>query len=138
MNCRSLALAIAALLACITSASAQSVYVAPGGTYIGSGPVYVIPAPSNGDGTDAEPPYDYSYGVPNLTPSLAPRVVVPGASYGALAADDGLNANGYGPPPAYYDSGYLRDTLGGDRMIGWDPDPFIRGELLRHHSLGYN
>jgi hypothetical protein len=75
--------------------------------------------------------------VPNPTPSLAPTVVVPGASYGALAADDGLNGNGYGPPPAYYYGGYLRDPLGGDRMIGWDPDPFIRGELLRHYSLGY-
>src|SRR5205823_14217877 len=30
------------------NADAQSVYVAPGGVYVGSGPVYVIPAPNNG------------------------------------------------------------------------------------------
>jgi hypothetical protein len=25
----------------------------------------------------------------------------------------------------------------GDRMIGRDPDPFIRGEMLRHYGTGY-
>ena len=56
MNYRSLALAIAALSSAhITTAAAQSVYVAPGGVYIGGGPVYVIPAPSNGNGTYVEP-----------------------------------------------------------------------------------
>jgi hypothetical protein len=29
------------------------------------------------------------------------------------------------------------DVRAGDRVIGQDPDPFIRGEILRHHSLGY-
>jgi hypothetical protein len=49
MNYRSLALAIAALSSShITTADAQSVYVAPGGVYIGGGPVYVVPAPSSG------------------------------------------------------------------------------------------
>jgi hypothetical protein len=48
MNYRSLALAIAALSSShITTADAQSVYVAPGGVYIGGGPVYVVPAPSS-------------------------------------------------------------------------------------------
>ena len=32
------------------------------------------------------------------------------------------------------DSGEVR---AGDRVIGHDPDPFIRGEILRHYSLGY-
>ena len=55
MNYRSLALAIAALSSThITTAAGQSVYVAPGGVYIGGGPVYVIPAPSNGNGTSVE------------------------------------------------------------------------------------
>ena len=58
MNYRSLALAIAALSSThITTAAGQSVYVAPGGVYIGGGPVYVIPAPSNGNGTYVEPTY---------------------------------------------------------------------------------
>ena len=68
MNYRSLALAIAALSSThITTAAGQSVYVAPGGVYIGGGPVYVIPAPSNGNGTYVEPTA-YGYGVPEPTP----------------------------------------------------------------------
>jgi hypothetical protein len=108
MNYRSVALAIAALSSAhITTAAAQSVYVAPGGVYIGGGPVYVIPAPSNGNGTYVEPTA-YGYGVPEPTPYLAPTVVAPGAGY-VVAAPYGLNGNGYGngygygpPPPAYY------------------------------------
>ncbi len=49
MRYRSLALAVAAFSSLhVASADAQSVYVAPGGVYIGAGPVYVIPAPNNG------------------------------------------------------------------------------------------
>jgi hypothetical protein len=49
MSYRSLALAVAAFASMhVASAEAQSVYVAPGGVYIGAGPVYVTPAPSNG------------------------------------------------------------------------------------------
>ena len=29
------------------------------------------------------------------------------------------------------------DVRSGDRVIGHDPDPFIRGEILRQHSLGF-
>ena len=58
MNYRLFVPAIAALSAThITTAVGQSVYVAPGGVYIGGGPVYVIPAPSNGNGTYVEPTY---------------------------------------------------------------------------------
>jgi hypothetical protein len=32
------------------------------------------------------------------------------------------------------DSGEVR---AGERVIGQDPDPFIRGEILRHYSLGF-
>ena len=66
MNYRSLALAIAALSAAhITTAAAQSVYVAPGGIYIGAGvgPVYVTPpAPTNGAAAYVAPGYGYGYG----------------------------------------------------------------------------
>ncbi len=49
MSYRSLALAVAAFSSMhVASADAQSVYVAPGGVYVGGGPVYVIPAPNNG------------------------------------------------------------------------------------------
>jgi hypothetical protein len=29
------------------------------------------------------------------------------------------------------------DVVSGDRVIGRDPDPFIRGELLRHYDSGW-
>ena len=96
MNYRQLALAIAALSSThISTAVAQSVYVAPGGVYIGGGPVYVIPAPSNGNGTYGEPTNGYGYGAPGPAPYLAPTVVAPGAGY-VVAAPYGLNGNGYG------------------------------------------
>jgi hypothetical protein len=49
----------------IASASAQSVYVAPGGIYIGAGagPVYLTPgAPINGAAAYVDPGYGYDYG----------------------------------------------------------------------------
>jgi hypothetical protein len=130
-------LALAALsLAHVTSTAAQPVYVAPGGVYIGGGPVYVTPAPSNGAGTYVEPPYGYEYGLSEQAPHLAPTDVPPGDAFGAAAY--GFYGNGYGPPPpAYYYHGYPYDTLSGGRVIGRDPDPFIRGEILRHYTLGY-
>ena len=119
MNYRSLALAIAALSSAhITTAAAQSVYVAPGGVYIGGGPVYVIPAPSNGNGTYVEPTYGYGYGVPEPTPYVAPTVVAPGVGYG-VAGPYGLNGNGYGygyrngPPPAYYNGDPVLTPMAG-------------------------
>ena len=125
MTFRPLALAIAALSSAhITAAAAQSVYVAPGGVYIGGGPVYVIPAPSNGNGTYVEP--TYGYGVPRPTPYVAPTVVAPGAGYVA-AAPYGLNGNGYGygngngngyygPPPAYYNGDPVLSAYGRARL----------------------
>jgi hypothetical protein len=126
MNYRSLALAIAVLSSAhITTAAAQSVYVAPGGVYIGGGPVYVIPAPNNGNGTYVEPTYGNGYGLPGPAPYLAPTVVAPGPDY-VVAPPYGLNGNGYGygnsygngynPPPTYYNgdpvlSAYGRATL---------------------------
>jgi hypothetical protein len=126
MNYRSLALAIAALSSAhITNAAAQSVYVAPGGVYIGGGPVYVIPAPSNGNGTYVEPTA-YGYGVPQPAPYLAPTVVAPGVGYVA-APPYGLNGNGYGysnsygngygpPPPAYYNGDPVLSAYGRARL----------------------
>jgi hypothetical protein len=137
MNYRSLALAIAALSSAhITTAAAQSVYVAPGGVYIGGGPVYVIPAPSNGNGTYVEPT-GYGYGVPEPTPYLAPTVVAPGAGY-VVAAPYGLNGNGYGngysngygygngygpPPPAYYNGDPVLSAYGRARLSYPAPRP---------------
>jgi hypothetical protein len=49
MKYRSLAFTVAAFSSLhVASADAQSVYVAPGGVYVGAGPVYVIPAATNG------------------------------------------------------------------------------------------
>ena len=129
MNYRPLVLAIAALSSAhITTAAAQSVYVAPGGVYIGGGPVYVIPAPSNGNGTYVEPTYGYGYGygLPEPTPYVAPTVVVPGVGYGA-AAPYGLNGNGYGyrngPPPAYYNGDPALSAYGRARLYNPEPRP---------------
>ena len=135
MNYRSLVLAIAALsFMPITTATAQTVYVAPGGVYIGGGPVYVIPAPGNGNGNYVEPivghgngygyrngyenenGYENGNGDENRVPGSAaylPTVVAPvGAIVPALS---GLNGNGYGygyrngygpRPQVYYRNGY--------------------------------
>jgi hypothetical protein len=67
MNYRLLAFAIAALSSAhVSTALAQPVYVAPGGVYVGGGPVYVIPAPPNG-----APPYGHAYGAPAVAPGYA-------------------------------------------------------------------
>ena len=126
MKYRSLALAIAALSSAhITTAAAQSVYVAPGGVYIGGGPVYVIPAPSNGNGTYVEPAYGYGYQVPEPSTYLAPTVVAPGAGY--VAAPYGLNGNGNGygppPPPAYYNGDPVLSAYGRARLSDHAPRP---------------
>ncbi len=60
----------------ITNVSAQSVYVAPGGVYIGAGagPVYVSPGVPNGAAAYIDPGYGYGYG--------AAAYVDPGYDYG--------------------------------------------------------
>ena len=111
----------------IASASAQSVYVAPGGIYIGAGagPVYLTPGapingaaaylePGNGYGAAAyvDPGYGYDYGY------AAAAYVEPGYDYGygaAAYAQPGCYCGtsygyyGYGPGayvPARYGYGY--------------------------------
>jgi hypothetical protein len=99
-------LAVAAAIAAlsvmhIASAVAQSVYVAPGGVYIGAGagPVYVTPAaPTNGTAAYVGPGYGYGYGA---------AAYVPGYDYGYGAAayvDPGCDC-GYGTA-AYEEPGY--------------------------------
>ena len=81
MGHRSLVLAIAAFASIYaTSANAQPVYVAPGGVYIGGGPVYVTPAPA----PYAESSYGYGYGPPPVV-APAPAIVAPTVAYGAGA-----------------------------------------------------
>src|SRR5947209_11585733 len=90
MSYRSLALAVAAFSSMhVASADAQSVYVAPGGVYIGAGPVYVTPAPNNGAAPYVAPTYGYEYGPPAVEP--APAFVAPTAGYGP-------NGGYYGAP----------------------------------------
>ena len=82
MSVRSLAIAVATVsLMHIGNANAQSVYVAPGGVYIGGGPVYVIPAPNNGAPYLAPP---YGYGPPAAVapaPTIAPTLYGPNEDY---------------------------------------------------------
>jgi len=112
MSYRSLALAVAALSSIhVASANAQSIYVAPGGVYIGAGPVYVIPAPNNGAPPYVAPTYGYEYGAP---PVVAPGpVVAPTTVYGPNGGYYGAPLSAYAaelpprPPVAvpYYGSG---------------------------------
>ena len=75
MSVRSLAIAVATVsLMHIGNANAQSVYVAPGGVYIGGGPVYVIPAPNNAPAAYLAPPYGYG---PPAAVAPAPPIEAP-------------------------------------------------------------
>ena len=97
MSVRSLAIAVAAIpLMHIASANAQPVYVAPGGVYIGGGPVYVIPAPNNGPPAFLAPPY----GGPPAAVAPAPPIVAP-TVYGLDEGyyDSPLPAYAAVPPP---------------------------------------
>jgi len=50
------------------------------------------------------------------------------------AYDAQANPNyGFGPRVRVHPN----DAIAGDRIIGRDPDPFIRGEILRHYHNGY-
>jgi hypothetical protein len=118
-----LAAAVAALSSMhIGSATAQSVYVAPGGVYIGAGagPVYVTPAaPTNGAAAYVEPGYGHGYG--------AAAYVEPGYGYGAAAyVEPGY---GYGPGPYVeprYGDGYGPGPYVAPRYgYGYGPGPYI-------------
>ena len=97
MNYRLLALAIAALSSAhITTAAAQSVYVAPGAVYIGGGPVYVTPTPSYGNGY-GNAYYGNGYGYYSNA-YYGNGYVYGDAYYG--------NGYGYGPPPGVVIAGF--------------------------------
>jgi hypothetical protein len=99
MTPRTLALVIAALAPMhVASANAQSVYVAPGGVYVGAGPVYVIPAPNHGGVGYEVPAYGNEYGPPVGPP---PAVIAPTTAYGPGGGyyDAPLSAYGAELPP---------------------------------------
>jgi hypothetical protein len=106
MSYRSLALAVTALSSMhVASADAQSVYVAPGGVYIGAGPVYVIPAPNhngNGNGPYVAPTYGYDYPPPAVVapvpPVVAPTIYGPNGHYNGR-----YDGHYYGPKVRYYE-----------------------------------
>ena len=109
MSYRSLVLAVAAFASMhVASADAQSVYVAPGGVYVGGGPVYVIPAPNNGAPPYAAPTYGYEYGPPAVVaPTYGyeygpPAVVAPGPAVVAPTTVYGPNGGYYGAPLSAY------------------------------------
>jgi hypothetical protein len=109
MSYRSLALAVVAFSTMhVANADAQPVYVAPGGVYIGGGPVYVIPAP-NGAVPFAAPSFGYPYGPPAVVappPVVAPPVAVaPPPAVVAPTAVYGPDSGYYGPDAGYYGQG---------------------------------
>jgi len=99
MMYRSLALA-ALLSAHVSTADAQSVYVAPGGIYVASARVYVRPDPYAAPAYVAPGP---AYGPPAyVTPGSAygaPAYVEPGPAYGGTAY--GPTGPVYAAPPVY-------------------------------------
>jgi len=102
MGHRSLLLAIAACSSfLVTDANAQSVYVAPGGVYVGGGPVYVTPAPPT---PYVAPTYGYGYGPPAAGYGYGPpAVAVPAPPIVAPTATVyGLNDGYYGGPVSAY------------------------------------
>ena len=110
MSYRSLAFAVAAFSSLhVASAGAQSVYVAPGGVYvIGSGPVYVIPAATNGAVPCVAPTNGYGCGPPAVV-APPPAVVAPttvyspnGAYYGEPYYVEPGRAYYGAPNAAYY------------------------------------
>lgn len=86
MSIRSLAILVITFSSVsIPAAHAQTVYVAPGGVYVGAGPVYVTPAPNV---PYVAPPYAPPAYVapPAVAPTyVAPTVVAPGPAYGVPA-----------------------------------------------------
>ena len=89
---------------------------------------------------------------------IARMAVVASAALATLIAVEAAHAQGYEeaayvhrhrPPLAYdaqgnpnYGFGPLvpvqpNDVISGNRIIGRDPDPFIRGEILRHYNSGW-
>lgn len=57
------------------------------------------------------------------------RGLAPGTAYNTQANPH----YGFGPVVRVQPT----DVISGDRMIGRDPDPFIRGEILRHYDSGW-
>src|SRR5882724_10980410 len=109
------AIAVAALSSMhIASAAAQSVYVAPGGVYIGAGagPVYVTPkAPTNGAAAYVAPGYGYGYGTAAyVEPSY-------GYGYGTAAYVEPSYGYGYGTA-AYFEPSYGYED-GAYNRNGW-------------------
>ena len=124
MSYRSIALAVAAFSSMhIANANAQSVYVAPGGVYIGAGPVYVIPAPNNGAAPYVAPTYGYEYGPPAAV-APGPAVVAPTTVYRPNGGYYGAPLSAYAaelpprPPVAapYYGSGRCISRYGYGRQ----------------------
>jgi len=110
MGHRSLMLAVAAIASiCATGANAQSVYVAPGGVYIGGGPVYVTPAPTPyaaptyGPAPYAAPTYGYGHGYgPPAVAVPAPAIVAPTSVYQAPVYAYGAELAPRPPAPVPY------------------------------------
>jgi len=95
----------------IPSVSAQSVYVAPGGVYIGAGagPVYVSPGVPNGAAAYVSPGYGYGYGAAAYVDSGYDdyghgSAAYDGYAYGG-AAYPSCNCGGYATA-TYVDPGY--------------------------------
>jgi hypothetical protein len=114
MSYRPLALAAVAVFSSmyIASASAQSVYVAPGGVYVapGAGPVYVTPsAPINGAVGYVGPGYGHGYG------TAAYIEPTDDYGYGPAAYVEPIYGYGYGPRP------YVEPRYG----YGYGPGPYV-------------
>src|SRR6516164_2782928 len=124
----------------IASATAQSVYVAPGGVYVapGAGPVYVTPsAPINGAAGYVGPGYGHGYGTaayiePTDDCGYEPAACVEptyGYGYGPRPYVEPRYGYGYGPGPYVeprYGYGYGPGPYVGPRYgYGYGPRPYV-------------
>jgi hypothetical protein len=130
----------------IPNLSAQSVYVAPGGVYIGAGagPVYVSPGMPNAAAAYVDPGYGYGYGAAayvdpgydnygyGLAAYAEPSYGYGGAAYPgcncgyatATYVDPGYGYYGYGP------SAYIAPRLG----YGYGARPYV-GPRYRDYGV---
>src|SRR5262245_11365857 len=121
MNNRSIATLVIVLSSIpIAAANAQTVYVAPGGIYVGGGPVYVTPVPP-GPGS----PYGPAPYAPYVAPPYAPpppAIVAPAPAYD-IPPPVYSDREGFYVAPPYEAYGTRRSTYGtGVRSYGVPAD----------------
>ena len=78
--------------------------------------------------------YTVVIGLGGMLVALATLITAEAAEAAPIAYNVQANPNyGFGPRVRVQPN----DVVSGDRIVGRDPDPFIRGEILRHYNNGW-